>query len=56
MSLTFFMMNDEIILNIFYRSIKGYLRDKICVLVTHQMQFLKGATKIIELDKVDKAF
>ncbi|CAF4911958.1 unnamed protein product, partial [Rotaria sp. Silwood2] len=31
-------------------SIKHYLRDKIRILVTHQIQFLQNATKIIVLD------
>ncbi len=35
-----------------YRSIKKYLRHKICILVTHQIQFLQDATKIIVLDNV----
>ena len=35
-----------------FRSIKSYLCDKICVLVTHQIQFLQHATKIIVLDNV----
>ena len=34
------------------RSIKGYLGDKICILVTHQVQFLQDATKILVLDHV----
>ena len=38
----------------FNRSIKGYLRDKICILVTHQIQFLQNATKIIVLNNVNK--
>ncbi|CAF4411710.1 unnamed protein product, partial [Adineta steineri] len=37
--------------HLFYRSIKDYLCDKICILVTHQIQFLQDATKIIVLDK-----
>ncbi|CAF0805769.1 unnamed protein product [Adineta ricciae] len=35
---------------LFERCIRDYLRDKICVLVTHQIQFLQDATKIIMLD------
>ena len=38
--------------NIFERSIKEYLSDRICVLVTHQVQFLKDATQIIVLENV----
>ena len=39
--------------NIFYyRSIKSYLGDKICILVTHQIQFLQDATRIIVLENV----
>lgn len=34
------------------RSIKSYLRDKICILVTHQIQFLRDATQIILLQNV----
>ena len=33
-------------------SIQRYLREKICILVTHQIQFLQDATKIIVLDRV----
>ncbi|UJR31956.1 hypothetical protein I4U23_019429 [Adineta vaga] len=36
--------------HLFDKSIKTYLRDKICILVTHQIQFLQDATKIIVLD------
>ncbi|CAF2965891.1 unnamed protein product [Rotaria sp. Silwood2] len=36
--------------HLFEKSIKGYLQDKICILVTHQIQFLQDATKIIVLD------
>ncbi|CAF1664496.1 unnamed protein product [Rotaria magnacalcarata] len=36
--------------HLFEKSIKNYLRDKICILVTHQIQFLQDATKIIVLD------
>ncbi|CAF1354990.1 unnamed protein product [Rotaria sordida] len=36
--------------HLFDKSIKYYLRDKICILVTHQIQFLQDATKIIVLD------
>ncbi|CAF4354696.1 unnamed protein product [Rotaria socialis] len=36
--------------HLFEKSIKNYLRDKICILVTHQIQFLHDATKIIVLD------
>ena len=38
------------------RSIKGFLSDKICVLVTHQIQFLRDATKILVLDHVSYRF
>ncbi|CAF4260661.1 unnamed protein product, partial [Rotaria sordida] len=38
--------------HLFDKSIKYYLRDKICILVTHQIQFLQDATKIIVLDNV----
>jgi ATP-binding cassette subfamily C (CFTR/MRP) protein 4 len=37
---------------VYFRSIKSYLRDKICILVTHQIQFLNDATKIIVLNNV----
>ncbi|CAF2103986.1 unnamed protein product [Rotaria magnacalcarata] len=36
--------------HLFKRSIKSYLADKICILVTHQIQFLQDATKIIVLN------
>ncbi|CAF4607105.1 unnamed protein product, partial [Rotaria sp. Silwood2] len=36
--------------HLFDKSIKNYLRDKIRILVTHQIQFLQDATKIIILD------
>ncbi|CAF1442641.1 unnamed protein product [Adineta ricciae] len=36
---------------LFERAIKGFLRDKICILVTHQVQVLKHARQIIELNK-----
>ncbi|CAF2833335.1 unnamed protein product, partial [Rotaria sp. Silwood2] len=36
--------------HLFDKSIKHYLRDKIRILVTHQIQFLQNATKIIVLD------
>jgi ATP-binding cassette subfamily C (CFTR/MRP) protein 4 len=40
----------------FDRSIKGYLSDKICILVTHQIQFLQDATKILVLNNVNISF
>ncbi|CAF0978516.1 unnamed protein product [Rotaria sordida] len=36
--------------HLFDKSIKSYLHDKICILVTHQIQFLQDATKIIVLN------
>ncbi|CAF1384435.1 unnamed protein product [Rotaria sordida] len=36
--------------HLFEQSIKKYLHNKICILVTHQIQFLQDATKIIVLD------
>ncbi|CAF1175851.1 unnamed protein product, partial [Adineta ricciae] len=36
--------------HLFDKSVKSYLRKKICILVTHQIQFLQDATKIIVLD------
>ncbi|CAM4781960.1 unnamed protein product [Rotaria magnacalcarata] len=36
--------------HIFERSIKNFLCDKVCILVTHQIQFLEDATKIIVLE------
>ncbi|CAF0825031.1 unnamed protein product [Rotaria sp. Silwood1] len=36
--------------HLFEKAIKCYLQDKICILVTHQIQFLQDATKIIVLD------
>lgn len=37
------------------RCVLGKLHSKVCILVTHQIQFLKYATKIIFLDKVNRA-
>ncbi|CAF0789068.1 unnamed protein product [Adineta steineri] len=37
--------------HLFEKSIQHYLCDKICILVTHQIQFLQDATKIIVLDQ-----
>ena len=34
------------------RCILGVLRNKICVLVTHQLQYLKDATSILCLQEV----
>ncbi|CAF1263356.1 unnamed protein product, partial [Didymodactylos carnosus] len=36
--------------HLFEQCIKTYLKDKICILVTHQVQYLKDATKIIVLN------
>ncbi|CAF4950125.1 unnamed protein product, partial [Rotaria sp. Silwood1] len=36
--------------HLFEKSIKSYLCNKICILVTHQIQFLRYATKIILLE------
>ncbi|CAF0980830.1 unnamed protein product [Rotaria sp. Silwood1] len=36
--------------HLFEKAIKSYLHDKICILVTHQIQFLQDATKIIVLN------
>ncbi len=36
----------------FCRSIKQFLGNKICILVTHQVQFLQEATTIIILNNV----
>ncbi|CAF3332630.1 unnamed protein product [Rotaria socialis] len=36
--------------HLFERCIKDYLHEKICILVTHQIQFLQDATKIIVLN------
>lgn len=36
----------------FYRCISGLLKDKICVLVTHQLQYLKDGTSILCLQEV----
>ncbi|CAF0816466.1 unnamed protein product [Didymodactylos carnosus] len=38
--------------HLFEKCILGKLRSKICVLVTHQIQFLKYATKILFMDKL----
>jgi ABC-type bacteriocin/lantibiotic exporter with double-glycine peptidase domain len=37
---------------VYCRSIKSYLGNKICILVTHQIQFLQDATRIIVLENV----
>lgn len=42
-------MNSMIVL---FSCILRKLRSKVCILVTHQIQFLQYATKIILLDKV----
>lgn len=47
-------IQTEILLLFLNRTIKGYLHDKICVLVTHQIQFLQHATKIIVLNHVSQ--
>ena len=45
---------NRLILSFFSsRCILGKLHSKVCILVTHQIQFLKYATKIIFLDKVN---
>ncbi|CAF0892753.1 unnamed protein product [Didymodactylos carnosus] len=36
--------------HLFEECIKGYLKCKVCILVTHQIQYLKDATKIIVLN------
>lgn len=36
--------------HIFERCIKGYLKDKICVLVTHQLQYLKYEKQVVLLN------
>ncbi|CAF3943944.1 unnamed protein product [Rotaria sp. Silwood1] len=36
--------------HLFDESIKNYLHDKICILATHQIQFLQDSTKLIVLD------
>ncbi|KAI1293713.1 ATP-binding cassette sub-family C member 4 [Halotydeus destructor] len=36
--------------HIFEKSIKGYLKEKIVILVTHQLQFIKAATTIMILE------
>lgn len=36
-----------------FRSIKEYLQEKVCILVTHQVQFLQEATRILVLDRVN---
>ncbi|XP_067134910.1 ATP-binding cassette sub-family C member 4-like [Centruroides vittatus] len=37
--------------HIFEKCITKYLKDKICILVTHQIQFLNSASKILVLNK-----
>jgi hypothetical protein len=45
--------NEKLIMIIvWFRCILGRLHSKVCILVTHQIQFLKYATKIILLEKV----
>ncbi|CAF4449288.1 unnamed protein product, partial [Adineta steineri] len=41
----------EVARHIVEKCILGKLHSKVCILVTHQIQFLKYATKIIFLDK-----
>jgi len=43
---------ETLVINDDRRSIKTYLGDKICILVTHQIQFLQDATRIIVLENV----
>jgi len=35
------------------RSFIGYLRDKTCILITHQIQYLNNVDQIILMDKVN---
>jgi ATP-binding cassette, subfamily C (CFTR/MRP), member 4 len=42
-------------IHIHSRCIKGYLRDKICVLVTHQIQYLQDAKRIVVLENVGQS-
>ncbi|CAF2098508.1 unnamed protein product [Rotaria magnacalcarata] len=44
----------EVARHIFEKCILGRLRSKVCILVTHQIQFLKYATTILFFDKVIK--
>ncbi|KAF2881310.1 hypothetical protein ILUMI_24866 [Ignelater luminosus] len=37
--------------HIFYECIKGFLKDNICILVTHHGQFLREADNVVLLDK-----
>ncbi|CAF3567650.1 unnamed protein product [Adineta steineri] len=43
-------VDSQVSKHLFEKTIKQYLHDKICILVTHQIQFLQDATKIIILD------
>ncbi|CAF3897729.1 unnamed protein product [Rotaria magnacalcarata] len=42
-------LDAQVSKHLFEKTIKGYLRNKICILATHQVQFLQEATKIIVL-------
>ncbi|CAF1101378.1 unnamed protein product [Adineta ricciae] len=42
-------VDTKVAKHLFEKTIKGFLKDKICILVTHQIQFLENATKIILL-------
>jgi len=46
------ILSSNLIMHFYYRSIKNYLRHKICILVTNQVQFLRDATTIIVLNNV----
>ncbi|XP_060850029.1 probable multidrug resistance-associated protein lethal(2)03659 isoform X2 [Rhopalosiphum padi] len=37
--------------HLFRKCIKGYLRDKTCILITHQIQYLSSVDQIILMDK-----
>ncbi|XP_023233961.1 multidrug resistance-associated protein 4-like [Centruroides sculpturatus] len=37
--------------HLFVKCIKEYLKEKVCILVTHQIQFLNSTTKILVLNK-----
>lgn len=45
-------VDPKVATHLFERAIKEYLNGKICVLVTHQVQFSENATQIIVLNQV----
>lgn len=47
------MKNVVVLLINILTSFIGYLKDKTCILITHQIQHLNGVDQIILMDKVN---